>query len=464
MIDNELRAKVKAFVGENKENIVKDIKEIVSVKSVAEEPFEGAPFGKGPKAALERGLEMARRLGLETKDLDGYIGYAQLKGESDTYLATIGHLDVVPEGNGWKADPFTVRDIEGWLIGRGVADNKGACILTMYMLKFFKDNYPKLPYTLRALFGCDEETGMTDVAHYLAHEKAPAFAFTPDANFPVCCGEKGIVSFDLTSKKILGGNVVDFTAGVASNVVPDKAFITFKKSAGKFPACEGIDIAEGTEVVKLTANGKGGHAASPANTKNAIGMLVKYGLDNSLFSQEEKPYMEALMDLHKVTDGSGLGIDADDGLFDPLTCIGGMMKIEDGKFVQNINIRYPTNTDDVKIYGILKARFEAVGGSVPPTHGKAPFYIDPSNPVITALMDTYNELTNQDTKAYVIGGGTYARKFPLAVGFGIEPRGEVAPSFIGSAHGAEEGYSIDGFMSALEIIIMSMDKLLKLDF
>ena len=193
-------------------------------------------------------------------------------------------------------------------------------------------------------------------------------------------------------------------------------------------------------------------------------MLVKYGLDNGLFTPCEKPYMEVLMDLHKVTDGSGLGIDSDDGLFDPLTCIGGMMKIEDSKFVQNINIRYPTSTTDVKIYETLKARLEAVGGCVPESHGKAPFYIDPKTPVIAALMDTYNELTNQKTEAYVMGGGTYARKFPLGVAFGIEPKGEETPSFIGSAHGAEEGYSIEGFMNALEIIIMAMDKLMKLDF
>ena len=31
----------------------------------------------------------------------------------------------------------------------------------MYMLKFFKEQGVKLPYTIRTLFGCDEETGMT---------------------------------------------------------------------------------------------------------------------------------------------------------------------------------------------------------------------------------------------------------------------------------------------------------------
>jgi len=79
-------------------------------------------------------------------------------------------------------------------------------------------------------------------------------------------------------------------------------------------------------------------------------------------------------------------------------------------------------------------------------------------------MDTYNEVTGLETEPYTIGGGTYARHFPLGVAFGIEPNGSELPDFIGSAHGAEEGYSIDGFMSALEIIIISMNELQKLDY
>ena len=464
MIEPKFREQVKKFVEENRQNVVNDIKEIVGVKSVGL-PAEGdMPFGRDVKNALDKGLELAGRMGLKTVNVDNYIGYAQLDGESDDYLATICHLDVVPEGNGWKGDPFVVREIEGWLLGRGVCDNKGAAVLTMYMLKFFKEQGVKLPYTMRALFGCDEETGMTDVDYYLSKEKAPVFAFTPDANFPVCCGEKGSISFDLYSKKIENSNVVSFTAGIASNVVPDKAQIVFKADAGSFPEAEGMEITKTDRGVMIVASGIGGHAAMPAGTKNAIGMIVKYGLENNLFSEEEKPYMLVLEKLHSVTDGSGLGIDADDGLFDPLTCIGGMMKYENGVYCQNINIRYPTNTSDEKIHSILSRQLEEVGGHVPAKKGAKPFYISPETPVVKALLDTYNEISGLDTKAFTMGGGTYARHFPLAVAFGIEPKGEDLPEFIGHAHGAEEGYSIDGFMQALEIIILSMNELQKLKY
>ena len=226
-----LHNKVIEFVKENERNIVQDIKDICAIKSLLGPAEPNAPFGKANRECLDLALAMSRRLGLDAVDCEGYMGYAEVKGEKEEYIASIAHLDVVPEGNGWKADPFVVRETEdGWLIGRGVCDDKGPAVLTMYMLKFFKEQGVKLPYTIRTLFGCDEETGMTDVDYYLEKEKAPLFVFTPDANFPVCCGEKGIISYKLLSKKVEDSNVVKFDSGVAGNVIPDLAEITFKKS------------------------------------------------------------------------------------------------------------------------------------------------------------------------------------------------------------------------------------------
>ena len=58
-----------------------------------------------------------------------------------------------------------------------------------------------------------------------------------------------------------------------------------------------------------------------------------------------------------------------------------------------------------------------------------------------------------------MGGGTYARHFPLAVSFGPERLDTVLPAFAGSIHGANEGASIDQLMQALEIYILALCKL-----
>ena len=95
------------FIEENKKNILRDIGRLVAVPSIEGEPEEGAPFGIEPKKALEKGLEIASELGLNTKNCENYIGYAELPGENEEkYLATVTHLDVVPVGEGWTKSPF----------------------------------------------------------------------------------------------------------------------------------------------------------------------------------------------------------------------------------------------------------------------------------------------------------------------------------------------------------------------
>lgn len=51
-----LNQKIDAFVAANKEQILKDIATLVSINSVEGAPEEGAPYGAGPRAALDKTL------------------------------------------------------------------------------------------------------------------------------------------------------------------------------------------------------------------------------------------------------------------------------------------------------------------------------------------------------------------------------------------------------------------------
>ena len=177
---------VDSFIAENREALLRDMKTVIDIDSVEAPAEPNAPYGAGVRKALDAALAIARDLGLSTGECDGYMGYADVKGDSDTQLATITHLDVVPAGNGWDSDPFDMIEKEGWLIGRGVSDDKGPALLTLYMAKFFKEYCDQtgetLPYTLRVLLGCSEETGMTDVDYYLERNPMPAFCLPPMPN------------------------------------------------------------------------------------------------------------------------------------------------------------------------------------------------------------------------------------------------------------------------------------------
>jgi len=73
-----------------------------------------------------------------------------------------GHTDVVPaDAAAWSADPFTLRETDGRLYGRGTADMKGFLACVLAMVPEFRRRNLKVPVHL--LFSYDEETGCTGV-------------------------------------------------------------------------------------------------------------------------------------------------------------------------------------------------------------------------------------------------------------------------------------------------------------
>ena len=458
MITKELRAAVDAFVAANEENVVRDIKRLVDINSVEGTPEPGKPFGAGPAAALDEALKMAAEMGLSTNNCEGYMGWAELPGETDKQIATITHLDVVPQGNGWTADPFDMQVRDGWIIGRGVADDKGPSVLCLYALKFLKEHNVPLKYGVRALLGANEETGMKDVEYYLKNYPAPDFCFSPDAEFPVCNGEKGGFNGYLVSKKLENGNILEFTGGVAHNVVPDRASALVKADFASLSEREGITLEEENGAVRIRGWGKGGHAAMPQNTVNSIGLTVDYLLDNHLVTADEEEFLTYLRKLHSNTDGSGVGIAASDDAFDPLTIIGGMIELKDGRLWQDVDSRFPTSITGEEIKARLEAASEGCA-TVEEATWRVPFYISADAAPIQALIETYNEVTGEDAKPFTMGGGTYARHFPKAVSFGPERLDTVLPEFGGPMHGANEAANIAQLMQALKIYILAILKL-----
>src|SRR3954451_4605587 len=49
-----------------------------------------------------------------------------IRGSASPHFGFAGHLDVVPAGDGWTADPFAADIEDGLLIGRGANDMKSA--------------------------------------------------------------------------------------------------------------------------------------------------------------------------------------------------------------------------------------------------------------------------------------------------------------------------------------------------
>ena len=172
--------------------LINGIKRIVRIPSVQDTATEDAPYGENARKALVETLNLCEELGFETVNIDNHIGYASFGPKNkDGYIAAIGHLDVVPVGEGWKHDPFSAYEEDGVIYSRGILDNKGPILSCLYALFALKQLGYKPNREIRIIFGCNEETGFHDLKYYLSKKQPPLAGFTPDCKFPVVYAERG---------------------------------------------------------------------------------------------------------------------------------------------------------------------------------------------------------------------------------------------------------------------------------
>lgn len=177
-------------VDELSDSMIASIQELVRIGSVETEAMPGMPYGRGVHDALCKALSISESLGFSVVNLENQIGYAQY-GRGEDYVCAIGHVDVVPEGEGWKHPPFSAYLENGTIYGRGVLDNKGPILACLYGLAALRELQLPVKHPVRIIFGCDEESGFEDLTYYLTKEKPPLYGFTPDCKYPVVYSERG---------------------------------------------------------------------------------------------------------------------------------------------------------------------------------------------------------------------------------------------------------------------------------
>lgn len=467
-----LEQQVDAYVDEVWPRVLDDIDDLVGHPSVADSALAepGAPFGPAVRSALDCALGIAARLGYQIGDDEGYVGWADIPGVSHTQVATIAHVDVVPAGPGWEGDPFRMERRDGWLLGRGVIDDKGPAVLSLYAGAFFLHEGIVPRYSFRALLGCDEEVGMTDVKHYRAGHADPAFLFTPDASFPVCNAEKGNFGGVFESAPVVGGIIRSWHGAEVTNAIPGRSEAVLAVDAAELPvprdhADRLVIEPAGPGAARIVATGIGGHASLPEGTINAIGLIVGYLHENEqLLAPAEREFIELLSVLHADTAGRAAGIACDSAVFGPLTLNAGTIEVRpDGRIEQSIDVRWPDSTTADEMARALVALAERHGGRFTLGRVKKPFYVNADHPAVQELLDVYRAVTGEQAEPFSMGGGTYARNFPCAVSFGPEEDALELPSWGGPMHGPNEVASEASLRRALKIYIMALVRLMDVE-
>lgn len=460
-------------IDENKDEMLQTLQELIRIRSVVEAAEGDTPFGAGVQAAYDYMLNKSAEAGFVTKNVDNYGGHADLPGESGKVMGIVGHLDVVPEGNGWDDDPYSGAIKDGFLYGRGITDDKGPVVAAFYAMKALKDCGVPMKDTVRLIYGLDEETDWIGMEHYLARVDAPDYGFTPDGDFPAIHGEMGIIVFDLVKKLApatsKGLELRSITGGSAPNMVADsaRAVVRDTSGAGYDALREKVAAFREEKQVKINCRGVGksfeittegiaAHGASPEKGLNAISIMMEFLGRLDFVNEEASVFVDFYNDyIGYELDGETLGCGLSDEPSGKLILNVGMIQVDPEAATLTINVRYPVTADAESVYeGIVKNTDQYNFGIV---KGKAeePIFIPEDDPMIETLMDIYKRHTGDvESKPLVIGGGTYARAMDGVIAFGAKFPDE--PDLM---HQKNERISIESLMKMTRIYAESIYRL-----
>ena len=427
---------INQIIENNHDKIIEDVLRLVSIESVRSEGKEMMPSGEKVNEALLKTLQIGKDYGFKTMNIDGHAGVIEY-GDGDEYVAILGHLDVVPTGEGWTKNPLG-EVFEDKIYGRGTMDDKGPMVAALHGLIALKEAKIPLKHKIRLIFGTSEETGGPDIENYLLHEKQPIAGFTPDAEFPAINAEMGILVIKL-SKKIDDAKLTLLHGGEAVNMVPDKAEVRYTENG---------------EVKTLNYQGVSAHGSTPQLGENAISKMIKDLSKNEAFDFLKDTLSVLEYNLTEDLDGHNMGIDFEDEASGKLVLNLGKIDFKDGMLDTYINIRYPVTFKKEETTNKVQELFEKEGFTVEVTQHDSPLYYPKDAELVTKLMKVYSKETGDSREPLAIGGGTYAKMMKNIVAFGPQLPGR--PDTI---HQLDEYILIEDLMLCTRIYANAMVEL-----
>lgn len=373
--------------------MIKVLKDLLSIQSIAEPGKEGFPYGPGPAAALDYVLRLCEGMGFRTVNADGKYGYAEI-GTGDEIIGILCHLDVVPAGEGWTYPPFAGTEADGKIYGRGAMDDKGPAVANIFAMKDLVQSGIPLNKRIRIIFGQSEENGdWFDLDVYKEKEELPDYGYTPDGDFPAIYAEKGILLLSM-SMGLEESGFSELSAGSVPNMVPEKCRAVLTEG-GIYETC-----------------GKAAHGSAPWEGENALSKMMEKTAGEAPLAGK---YMELIgYDVY----GEKLGCAFSDDVSGRLSVSTGLVKTEGDRIEIYLDIRYPVTMEKEKIVEDIRRTAVPYGLKIRQVHHMRPVYMEKRGKVMDCLLSAYRKATGDLSDPIVIGGGTYARAMENIIAFG----------------------------------------------
>lgn len=437
------------IVNKNKDEIIKTLQELLRIKSVLDESTstKEMPFGKGINDALEYMLRLGEKDGFKVKNDQGYAGEITYQGSSDETLGILCHLDVVPEGNNWLYPPYEAKIVDDKIYARGSEDDKGPTIACYFALKFIKEANIRLKKNVKIILGTDEETMWRGVSHYFKSNPMPTIGFAPDCSFPLVYGEKGRMSFDLTTNNYDDEVFESIKGGERYNVVMDEVDAFLKVNLEKeFKQYLQTNHLKGfVKNNQYHIDGVAAHAMEPEKGINAGTHMC-----NFLSKYSKHPLINFVAKyFHNDPFFEKMNLDYNDYEMGKITVNIGIIDINKDFSRVTLDSRFPVRYDIDKFNQQFNQLVTENNVIIKDKTFKEPHYVSPNDDLVKLLYEAYVKNTNDLThKPFTVGGGTYASMLDKGVAYGM-----LFPNDEELAHQRNENISINSLLKGILIYI-----------
>ncbi len=456
---NQVRSKFETIWDE----MMADLASLIAINSVRGETSPEFPFGEAPAQALAAALEIGQRMGFTVENVDNYAGTIDF-GTGDEMIGVMAHLDIVPAGDGWTSDPFTLTLRDGRYYGRGVIDNKGPVIAALYGMRVLKELGVPLKKKIRLIVGTNEEQGSGCMQYYAEHRPIPALGFTPDGNYPLIFAEKGnfwtYLKFPPEKSPVL-----EMTGGNAFNAVPAECSVLLDSGLVNLNALKrSIDpvdtlgfepqFTEENGNIRMKIKGRSAHGSTPEKGVNAVVSASK--ILSRFFGPDQTDQMVQFIaeKIGRETDGKSLGLAAADQESGSLTLNLGKVSLTSAERFLAVDIRFPVSLSLAEMTAAYQRMADREGLTFSIIGSAEPHHVAKDSFIVQQLLGVYREVTgDKDAEAQAIGGGTYARALGKNfVAFGPEfPDSEPM-----NVHDADEHIRKDLFLDHCVICTLAM--------
>lgn len=390
---------------------LEDLRTLVSIPSVRDTAHAApnAPFGPAIRQVFDCFLQIAQKCGFETHDLNGYACDVRFGPADGPYIGVLGHLDIVEAGDEtlWHTPPFAMHmDDSGMLYGRGVNDDKGPLLASLYVMRILKELEIPCHYGIRLIAGGAEETTWECMRHYFSHEPQPLMGFSPDGNFPIVNGEKGIRKYDFLFPKEARISDLPWISEIHCSTLLNYV-------------CDEVSVIWEPEHRTQTFSGIRSLSRNPQRGQNALFALAAQ-LHTVCTAQPELQRCLTLLHTRFAPDfdGTSCGIASHDTeMGSTSVCPTGLIAQPDGLHLY-VDVRYPRTTTPEMLDAQMEALGKEYGFTCTVTDEKKLLYVSPEHPLLTCLSAAYEEVTGEPAAHFTKGGASYARMLDCGIAFG----------------------------------------------